>query len=182
MTTAGSPVIAADGVVVSALNAAATTLEGRNVFDVRFSFPAVVPLYVVRLGAIVSAIPPVLDDASPRDPTDPTESAQGERKGEANRACVTRAVALWFPQSFRFSPFYILLLRLIQLRVNLSHLIRFPLSYDNRRKSPADRSTHRKHVEALHFHVRVCIYMYIYIQLPTHVISSVMSFHVEIGY
>lgn len=68
VTAAGSPVIAADGLVVSALNAAATMLEGRNVIDMRFSFPAVVPSYVVRLGAIVSAIPLVLDDASPGDP------------------------------------------------------------------------------------------------------------------
>lgn len=65
----GSPVATVDGlvgyIVVSALIAAATTVEGRNVIDVRFSFLAVLLAYVVRLCAIVSAISLVLDDTSP---------------------------------------------------------------------------------------------------------------------
>jgi len=66
---AGSPVATVDGlvgcIVVSALIAAATTVEGRNVIDVRFSFLAVLLADVVRLCAIVSAISLVLDDTSP---------------------------------------------------------------------------------------------------------------------
>lgn len=67
---AGSADATVDGlvgcIVVSALIAAATTVEGRNVINVRFSFLAALLAYVVRLcDAIVSPISFVLDDTLP---------------------------------------------------------------------------------------------------------------------
>lgn len=116
----------------------------------------------------------------------PSQVEEDERKGEANRVVyITRAFDLFcFTQSFWFflslSFFYILL---NQLCINLSCLIHFfsrvsmviTVAKDTQ-KLYADRSLHRKHIEALHFHVR--LYMYIYIQFPTHVISP-MSFHAD---
>lgn len=60
VTVSGSFVVTTvDGLgetFVSALIAAATTVEGRKIIDVRFSFLVIVSAYVVLLRAIVSAI------------------------------------------------------------------------------------------------------------------------------
>jgi len=88
------PVITPDGLVVSALNAAAITLKGRNVIDVRFNFSAVVLSYVVRLCAIVSAIPFVLDmhHQKIRRSKQIRVDREDKRKDEVNRMIyVTRA-------------------------------------------------------------------------------------------
>jgi len=94
VTTVALPVITPDGLVVSALNATAITLKGRNVIDVRFNFPAVVLSYVVRLCAIVSVIPFVLDvhHQKIRRSKQIRVDREDKRKDEANRMIyVTRA-------------------------------------------------------------------------------------------